>query len=523
MSAVQDEAKDGPENSRKTLGYPNGETPAPDQPGSAALQRPLTLDAGRIKSVEEDEDLVATPALSDGQDRHLYTLRDEGIDSPPPSRDVPERPSSAEDSSSIPDDLPSVQSSLPSTPNRGGRSTSFSRSPTPSLQPFDRRFQSRLSSYTNSPRAASPAFLTPHSRHTSAAFIVPNGKDTEVEDPWEVLRWTKLKKIAGQAFSEIGKRKFGRPTCLAVSASIVLGRSRGMVLVFDYNQDLKSIIGPGTKAVEAGSVTAITITADHSTISSGHASGNIFTWEVAKPGKPFLHIPTLGANCVPGSDGHSPDAAVLHLGFLGIRHTALTSADDKGMAFSHLATRGMGMVARSVKTTRILGRYPDRSPNAQATRKPSSVLSFSPLPLGNTEHAADTMGLVAMLTPYLLVVVSTMPIAQTQFKAPRPKEVASHSAMTGALAWFPSVKLKGASSDVSEASKIKLAYCWSDVLTVLDIVDIEEANGKNEPPSLHFKPRNRWKAEEAVVAVQWLSRSVLAVLTISQQLVILED
>lgn len=61
------------------------------------------------------------------------------------------------------------------------------------------------------------------------------------------MRWTKLKKLNGQAFSEAGKRNFGVPTCIAVSASIVLGTSKGIILVFDYYQKLKSIIGPGTK------------------------------------------------------------------------------------------------------------------------------------------------------------------------------------------------------------------------------------------------------------------------------------
>ena len=220
------------------------------------------------------------------------------------------------------------------------------------------------------------------------------------------------------------------------------------------------------------------------------------------------------------------DVAILHIGFLGMRHTALASADDKGMAFSHLATRGMGMVARTVKTTRILGRYPDKTSSVDRQRKPSSVLAFSPLPLGNAEHAADSLGLVAMLTPYLLVVVSTTPIAQTQYKAPRPKEVAAHGAMTAALAWFPSVKLKTKDPVTLEtSSRVKLVYCWSNILTVLDVVEVDTSAGnvKDEPPSLQFKPRSRWKADEAIVGVQWLSRSVLAVLTITQQLVIIED
>lgn len=332
--------------------------------------------------------------------------------------------------------------------------------------------------------------------------------------------------MTGKAFSEVGKRQFGRPTCIVIAASIALGTSKGIILVFDYNQNLKSVIGPGTKAIESGSVTSISISADHSTIAGGHASGNIFTWEAARPAKPFLHVPPVDRSRNPDGDGHTLGVKILHIGFLGMRHTALASADDKGMAFSHLATRGLGVVARSIKTTRILGRYPDKTANAVSKRKPSSVLAFSPLPLGNAEQTADAMGLVAMLTPYLLVVVSTTPIAQTQFKAPRPKEVTAHGAMTAALAWFPSVKLKTKDPATSEAySPVKLVYCWSNILSVLDVVEVESSasGGKGEPPSLQMKPRNRWRAEEAIVSVQWLSRSVLALLTITQKLIILED
>ena len=223
------------------------------------------------------------------------------------------------------------------------------------------------------------------------------------------------------------------------------------------------------------------------------------------------------------ADGHVPNVAIRHLGFLGTRHTALVSADDRGMAFSHLATRGMGAVGRSVRTTRILGRYPNDSATLAKPRKPSTVLAFGPLPLGNVERGTDTLSLTAMLTPYLLVIVSTTPVAQTQHKAARPKELAAHGAMSGCLAWFPAVKLKvkDPATD-SDISKVKLVYCWSNVLTVLDVEETESGD-KDKPPSLSFKPRSRWKAEEAIVAVQWLSRSVLTVLTITQRLIILED
>lgn len=277
-------------------------------------------------------------------------------------------------------------------------------------------------------------------------------------------------------------------------------------------------------AIECGPVTSLALSADHSTIAGGHESGDIFTWEISRSARPFLHIPPILTTQVDTgtSDGHISGSSVIHIGFLGTRRTALVSADTRGMAFSHLAARGMGAVGRTVKTTRVLGRYPQTTTEEIRRRKPSSVLAFSPLPLGNVEQPSDSLGLVAMLTPYLLVIVSTTPVAQTQHKAPRPKEVPAHSAMTGALAWFPAIRLKGKDS---QTSNTKLVYCWSNVLTVLEVTEAEtdEPVDRDRPPSLVFKARSRWKADEAIVAVQWLSRSVLAVFTITQRLLILED
>ena len=311
---------------------------------------------------------------------------------------------------------------------------------------------------------------------------------------------------------------------MAVATSIVIGTSKGILLVFDYQQNHKGIIGMGTKAVECGAVTSLAISADHTTIVAGHAEGHIFTWETARSARPFLHIPPIDLSQPQArkGDGHVSGVAVLHIGFLGYRHTALVSADDRGMAFSHLATRGMGAVGRTVRTTRVLGRYPDVISRGPKSRKASSVMAFSPLPLGNVEQGTDDLGLVAMMTPYLLVIVSTTPIAQTQHKSARPKEVAAHSAMSAALAWFPAIKLKG---EGAEVSKTKLVYCWSNVLTVTEVKVREpsEPVDKDKPPNLEFKVRNRWRGGEAIVAVQWLSRSVLAVLTITQQLLVLED
>ena len=445
------------------------------------------------------------------------------------------------DSGSIPDDTPSLRGSMMSSPTRfaspspsPGRRKATLRTPSGTIQPFERRFETRLTgSPSPSPRANSPALHLAHSRQISLSSQISQvssqdggASEDSPQAPWDVVRWTKLRKITGQAFSEIGRRNFGRPTCLAVSALIAVGTSKGLILGFDYHQTLKIIIGQGTKATECGSVTSLAIAADYSTIASGHANGHIFTWEISRPARPFLQIPPIDESALRGSDhpdGHVSGCAVLHIGFLGTRHTALVSADAGGMAFSNLATRGLGPVTRTVKTTRLLGRYPSADSNAARTRKPSSVLAFSPLPLGNVEQPTDDVGLTALLTPYLLVVVSTTPVARTQFKSPRPKEIKPHGTLSGCLAWFPAVKLKNAKADAKKGSSdTKLAYCWSNVLSILD-VKVSATEDPSKPPDLEFQPRSRWRADEPIVAMQWLGRSILGVLTISQRLLIVED
>ncbi|KAE8148021.1 Golgi CORVET complex core vacuolar protein 8-domain-containing protein [Aspergillus avenaceus] len=512
------------------LGHEDGEDALPKSNGISADADPHEgLENGSMAYIEEDLPDVASP------DHTLEKSRSH-LNASPNDRPLSPRvrqlaAGSVDETASTPDDTPSLHGSLLSSQSSNALAFRGSprASPSPSHRPFDLRFQSRLSSPSLSVfRPSSPYLNHIHSRKSSlTSNLTPGTVDSDADTPqgpWDVVRWTKLRKITGQAFSEVGKRNFGHPTCLAVSTSIVIGTSKGIILVFDYQQNLKAIIGQGTKATECGAITSLALSADHSTVAGGHFSGDIFTWEIVRPARPFLHIPPLSANQVETRtvDGHVPGASVIHVGFLGTRRTALVSADKQGMAFSHLATRGFGAVGRTVKTTRILGRYPQHVSHDNRPRKPSSVLAFSPLPLGNVDQPTDSLGLVAMLTPYLLVIVSTTPVAQTQHKAPRPREVTAHGAMTGALAWFPAIRLKGKDA---QTSNTKLVYCWSNVLTILDVSEIEtdESPNRDRPPSLEFKARSRWKADEAIVAVQWLSRSVLAVLTITQQLLVLED
>jgi hypothetical protein len=87
----------------------------------------------------------------------------------------------------------------------------------------------------------------------------------------------------------------------------------------------------------------------------------------------------------------------------------------------------------------------------------------------------------------------------------------------------------------------KLVYAWSNVLTLLELSVVElEDRDPSRPPVLDFRPKSRFRCDEAIVAVQWIGRQVLVlissrftpsltalqvvgVLTVTQRLIILED
>jgi hypothetical protein len=77
--------------------------------------------------------------------------------------------------------------------------------------------------------------------------------------------------------------------------------------------------------------------ADNPTLPTSVAPGTATSWRRWRCfGRPFLSIFHLETGQIESrtKDGHAPNVAVTHLRFLGTRHTALVSADDRGMAFA---------------------------------------------------------------------------------------------------------------------------------------------------------------------------------------------
>ena len=216
-------------------------------------------------------------------------------------------------------------------------------------------------------------------------------------------------------------------------------------------------------AVEIGSVTSLAISADHTTIACGHSQGYIVVWDINKPSHPVRVIDPIPASQASKSlnaqqqqqqqqqalrkEGHVKGAAILHIGFVGVKKSEIVSGDDQGMAFYHVLYKVV--MVNAVDTTRILGRYQNLYfPGLDHThhginggtgsvsmtggdillpkpRKPSTVFAMQPLPLGQIAHPAENFGLVALLTPYKMIIVGLKPAPQTQYKYLKPKSAST--------------------------------------------------------------------------------------------------
>ncbi|CAG8784146.1 11525_t:CDS:2, partial [Acaulospora morrowiae] len=161
---------------------------------------------------------------------------------------------------------------------------------------------------------------------------------------------------------------------------------------------------------------------------------------------------------------HIRGSAILHVGFVGVRKNGIVSGDDNGLAFYHNLYKVV--MVNATETTRILGRYPSPGPEISSKlKRPSTVFGLSPLPLGQLSHGSESFGLVAMLTPYKMIIVSTKPTSLQPYKFSKPKNVASDpiaqsKSISGCLAWYPADKFQHDPDSPVVHTDPLLAFSW---------------------------------------------------------------
>jgi hypothetical protein len=179
-------------------------------------------------------------------------------------------------------------------------------------------------------------------------------------------------------------------------------------------------------------VTSLAFSADNTFLAVGHAKGHVALYDLAKPSSPARQVPPVTASEVAAGrrEGHLTGSRVLHVAFVGARHTAIFTADENGLSFYHSLGKILGVASND--TLRILGRYPEYLPphdgradgaNARHRRKRSPpILALTPLPLGPVDHPSDLVHFVALMTTQKLVVVGLSPSTRTWYRksAPHP-------------------------------------------------------------------------------------------------------
>jgi len=334
---------------------------------------------------------------------------------------------------------------------------------------------------------------------------------------------------------------------------------------------------PSRPAKEAGPVTALSLSPDHTFIAVGHAQGHIYLYQLnvsSAPSPPpsktsrsssFSSSITAGGSFIPTRtalpiqlasallgkrEGHLLGTRILHIGFVGKRHTAIVSGDERGMAFYHSLGRVLGVDSTDV--LRVLGSYPTEGPHrsSDATSSPTStppkpppittLFATAPLPLG--PHNSDAYQLSALLTPSKLVIVGLKPSPRTWYRKLRSlgaglSEGGEEGGLVGGAVWRTGVSSseKGGVLSVAggEERDPLLAFWWGNVVRFVGVrvVEVEAGVGGNvgqvggggkkggaageSVKRVEFLEAGRWEAEGVVRGLEWLSERVSRSLLLS--------
>ncbi|RKP13960.1 hypothetical protein BJ684DRAFT_19593 [Piptocephalis cylindrospora] len=191
-----------------------------------------------------------------------------------------------------------------------------------------------------------------------------------------------------------------------------------------------------------------------------------------------------------GGEGHVEGVRILHVDLLTwglswvgpLRRDSweILSGDDQGMVYHH-RVGWMGPI-KSKKTTRILGRVVKDT--ASGSKRPTTILGLDSLYDEN-----DEAGLVAILTPYKMIVVKTKGRMETVFRVLRSSIAPSDGIKSGCLAWGNQVEIEGETQPV-------LAYAWGERLWLLRAF----ADGDGQVSLAHV---GEWTGVSDVVGLRW--------------------
>jgi hypothetical protein len=328
---------------------------------------------------------------------------------------------------------------------------------------------------------------------------------------------------------------YGVPTVMDVGGMIAVGTDGGWVLVYAFNQEVRCVLGNET-TVASGPVTAVTVCPDQTFIGVGHVNGNIFLYDLKTPAKPARTQLALPLRHVLSGrkEGHLQGSRILHIGFVGKRHTSIVTGDEDGRAFWFSLGRVLGVDSNDA--VRMLGSYPEKvseaglvpgSPGSGASalhaKRPTTLFAVLPLPLGPTPHTTDPFHFSALLTPVKIVVVGMKPTAKTWFRTMRGEAGGPLGGYVGCAAWLRSGEVTAARAG-KEGSDPVLAYAWGTSLRFLRVKVVSSPSAKDkkgEPTRVpEFVEGRRWEAPHAIQSLHWFDADHMLLVTTHQVLLL---
>jgi WD40 repeat protein len=266
---------------------------------------------------------------------------------------------------------------------------------------------------------------------------------------------------------------YGKPTTMDVNGVIAVGTEKGFTVIYSFSQEVRCVLSSISSRV-----TCVSISPDSTFVGVGHATGEIYLYDLSSPGKAARQVrPVTMQQVMTGrKEGHLENSKILHIGFVGARHTSIVTGDEHGRAFWWSLGRIIGVESNDV--IRMLGSY----------QKQSSLFAMAPLPIAPEAHVTDTYSLSALLTPSKLVIVGLKP-AKTWYRKMRD---ATHLNV-GAMAWLGPGK-------IAEGSDPVLAYSWGKSLRFLRVTASEQTPD--------FVLGQQWTAPSPISLMSWYDPNV---------------
>ncbi|KAG7660458.1 VPS8 [[Candida] subhashii] len=350
----------------------------------------------------------------------------------------------------------------------------------------------------------------------------------------------------------------------ATAIHLGLATEKGRVVIFNYHQEIECVLiveveeeerhertrssaggggGGGSGEVE---ISCMSFSADSTMLAAGYKNGQIRLWDLNSKkvtmgtgGIPsilpyFVIQPiSLSGRFTKNFQGHIIDCKITNISFINDSNSQLISTDESGLVFYHNGIKKF--MNKYFSCSKILGKNDaNLSTNTDNGDDRFSILTSEMLPLGSSHQITDKMGILAILTPKLLTIVSTISLNDSHipnviqhFKIGRSKHVnITPNGLVGSLSWCPCME----SQNGKIIKNAKIAYSWNNVLTIIELNNqsfppnfisvINELKNKDKSvPKLPFKKTSRWISphpSDVIQSTKWISSDILTIF-LSQQ------